>query len=156
MIREWNRLPTQTKESVTIGAYKRALRSQMFPTKQKHLCQFKGKSAINQTRMRLGLSALKQQLHTYHIIESPTCEICGIEKETTIHYLLRCTRHTAARHIMFLRLGSLVAELGIDINNTNEGILTRLLLSGSIELNFEDNVNLLKIVQDYITATKRF
>ncbi len=52
--------------------------------------------------------------------------------------------------------GALVADLGINISNTNEGMLTGLLLSGSIELNFVDNVKLLKTVQDYITATKRF
>ena len=48
------------------------------------------------SRMRLGVSTLKHQLHYFGIVENPTCEWCHLADETVHHYLLaympdRCT-----------------------------------------------------------------
>ncbi len=159
MIREWNRLDTTLQEKPTLSSFKNTLRDKLFTPKKKLLSQFKGRSAVNQTRMRLGLSALKEQLHSHHIIEDPTCLQCRNEDETIEHYLLVCTRHVGARRVMFQRLGPLVAGLGINFNNINNNTnmrITSVLLSGSEELPYDDNIQIMQIVQDFITASKRF
>jgi len=159
MIRAWNTLDPQIQASTTTGSFKAALKRR-FPQRISHLNQFKGTSAVNHTRMRLGLSALKQQLHAHRIIDSPICALCRKEDETTDHYLLRCTRHDGPRRVMFQRLGPMAVEMGINFynnNNNNKTMkITKLLLIGSNELSHDNNMFVFSVVHDYITASKRF
>ena len=84
MIRAWNTLGPQIQASTTTTSFKAALK-RSFPQRMRHLNKFKGASAVNHTRMRLGLSALKQQLHRHHIIDSPICIQCRQEEESTTY-----------------------------------------------------------------------
>ena len=160
MIRVWNTLDPQIQASTTTTSFKAALK-RSFPQRMRHLNKFKGASAVNHTRMRLGLSALKQQLHRHHIIDSPICIQCRQEEESTDHYLLRCTRHDGPRRVMFQRLGPLAADMGINFYNNNNNnnktlTITKLLLRGSNELSHDNNMFVFNVVHDYITASKRF
>ena len=79
------------------------------------------------TRMRLGLSPLKQHLHSYHIVPSPCCPHCD-EPESTTHILLKCDRYAASRSDLFSVIGQTVDKLGIGI--TNECQINNILLFG--------------------------
>ncbi len=89
MIRKWNGLSTIIRELPTIGSFKGALRTQMFPKPMSHLNKTYGKESVAHTRMRLGLNHLKQQLYSHHIIDSPNCD-CGNGEETATHFLPTC------------------------------------------------------------------
>ena len=60
------------------------LRKKLFPTKMQLYCKGKGRSAANHTRMRLGLSHLRQQLHSFGIIPRPECTTCTNRLETVL------------------------------------------------------------------------
>ena len=88
----------------------------------------KGAAAVNHTRMRLGLSHLRQQLHTHHIVETPYClhSCCHQQPESTDHYLLQCPKYAASRELLLRGLGPTVDRLGI---NTSSDLIN-LLLNG--------------------------
>ncbi len=154
-IRRWNILNTNIRTLPTISRFKISLQRYMFSTRPAHLGRVKGKASIAHTRLRLGLSPLKQQLYSHGIIESPTCNRCNTgENETVIHYLLRCPTYMVHREELLSSLRPVVGGLNININNTN--LVTDLLLNGSSNLSTYDNTMLFNMVQTYITNTKRF
>ena len=92
--RGWNSLDEQLKSCNILHSFKTLQKKKLFPTKFQHLSNGKGKHSINHTRMRLGLSHLRQQLHSFKIIDSPYCTHCTDRLETTTHYLLTCPKYT--------------------------------------------------------------
>ena len=152
--RKWNILDDAIKELPTLGHFKNALKKSMFPKKVKLYSQFKGSASINHTRMRLGLSHLKEQLYSYHIIDSPFCPniCCDRQPESAEHYLLECPHYAASREQMFGVVGPTADELGI-----NKSIdLVNLLLRGHSGISLGDNKTLFTFVQQYIKNTQRF
>ena len=104
--------------------------------------------------MRLGLSHLRQQLHSYHIIDSPYClgSNCHRQPESTEHYFLHCLLYAASRNEMIRGLGLTVARLGINTNSQ----LVKLMLNGHKELSISENITLQNFVQIFINSTGRF
>ena len=47
---------------------------QLVPTKMQLFSTGNGRSAVNHTQIRLGLSHLNQQLHSFGIVPSPHCQ----------------------------------------------------------------------------------
>ncbi len=155
MIRSWNRLDARIRTSPTIATFKQRLQQQMFHTRPEHLSKVRGKSSIAHTRLRLGLSPLKQHLHSHGIILSPICQQCRLDvEETAVHYLLLCPKYAVQRQDLLSFLRPVAGGLNININNTH--IATELLLHGSINLSTELNITLFNNVQAFITSTKRF
>ena len=104
--------------------------------------------------MRLGLSHLKEQLYSYHIIDSPFCPniCCDRQPESAEHYLLECPHYAASREQMFGVVGPTADGLGI-----NKSIdLVNLLLRGHSGISLGDNKTLFTFVQQYINNTQRF
>ena len=155
MVRRWNALDQNIRTLPTISRFKRALQKSMFSTRSEHLSRVKGRASIAHTRMRLGLSPLKQQLHSHGIIESPICTRCDTgESETVTHYLLKCDRYEVHRHNLMSSLQPVMGGLKFSINNTH--MLIELLLNGSSDLNTSDNTLLFETVQRYLDNTKLF
>ena len=139
MVRRWNALDQNIRTLPTISRFKRALQQSMFSTRQEHLSRVKERASIAHTRMRLGLSPLKQQLCSHCIIESPICTRCDTgESETVTHYLLKCDRYEVHRHNLVSSLqqvwGGGGGGLKFSINNTH--MLIELLLNGSSDLKY--------------------
>ena len=61
---------------------------------------------ISYCRMLLHDTVLKDDRYKTGTSSSPICD-CGIEKETTDHFLLRCCNYTEARKAMFDRIEAL-------------------------------------------------
>lgn len=97
--RQWNALPNELKTAGTISTFKNGLKKKMFREKVKYYSMSKGKTSIQHTRMRLGLSHLRHQLYTYYIIPSPEClnTNCNQTPETPQHYFLACPKYAASR-----------------------------------------------------------
>ena len=151
--KKWNQLNEDIKCKPTVNSFKAALKKKYSVTKHKHYSYGKDKWAVAHTRMRLGLSPLKQHLHSYHIVPSPCCPHCD-EPESTTHLLLKCNRYAASRSDLFRVIGPTVDKLGIGI--TNECQINNILLFGHTLLTLNENKHLFQHVQTYLKETKRF
>jgi hypothetical protein len=100
-IRRWNALDSKIRTSPSISRFKLNLKKYMFTTRPEYLSRVRERASIQHTRLRLGVSPLKQHLFSHGIIPSPFCEKCtqGSE-ETATHYLLKCPAHTVHRQIL--------------------------------------------------------
>ena len=119
-----------------------------------------GQPAIHQAMMRMGLSALNEQRSSYHLIPDGRCSLCDSnEREDSIHYLIRCPHHSAHRGKMLRHLGQLLQPANIIINVTNrasETIITNTMLNGCPVISFDNNVELFRVVHQFISDTGRF
>jgi hypothetical protein len=155
-VKMWNNLEENVKTITTIASFKSALKKQLFRKKCKYYSQGMGKWATTHTRMRLGLSPLKQHLHSFHIVPSPLCEqtCCHHHPESSMHYFLECQQYAASRAELLEVLGPTVDKLGIDKSDKKE--LNTFLLRGHQSLTQSENNELFQHVQKYIKDTNRF
>jgi len=153
-IKEWNNLSLELKTSSTISSFKGNLRKVLFLPRIKHYNLEKGPSSIHHTRMRLGLSHLRQQLHSCNIVDSPHClnPTCIEIPETPQHYFLECPQFAAGRHRLLQVLEPIAGRLGLHTHTH----LTKLILYGQNELTIRENQELFRNVQYFITTTSRF
>ena len=155
---DWNNLELQIRDKPSLASFSRSVKPAA-----SHIPWFShgmGRAATNQTRIRLGLSALNAHRKSYNFINYTTCS-CGWELEDSKHYLLFCPLYTAARTVMLTGLDSLLSphlntdflQLGspADIDRVVE-----LLTSGNSVLSLLVNEGIFDIVQRYITSTHRF
>ena len=123
---------------------------------------FDGKSAINHTRLRLGLSGLNGQRNLFNFIDYSTCPKCGYEAEDSEHFFLFCPSYAAPREaILFSCLDTLYSH---ELNIIHRNMTTRLrkctvvkrLLTGDPTLPKMLNIELFKSVHKFIMETHRF
>ena len=104
------------------------------------------------SRLRVNFSDLRQHRFNHNFnCPSALCK-CGIENETTEHFLLRCPCFTVHR----LVLVDTVTGLLHNENNEHIAISTELLLYGSNRFNTIANKLLLEATIRYIKCCKRF
>ena len=94
------------------------------------------------SRMRMGCSPLKADLHSMHIINDTRCE-CGHPYEDHAHYFFDCPRYQHLR--------DLYNEIDPKIEKD-----TRTFLYGSREVGNDSNANLFATITKYISKSKRF
>jgi len=99
---------------------------------------------IKHAQMRLKCSRLNAHLFSLHVTDSPRCS-CGYDYEDSDHYLMWCPLYTVQRQIMTTELHHTLNA----IFNSND------LLYGSIELDYDSNIKLFRIVHKYIEETDR-
>jgi hypothetical protein len=146
-INAWNRLPAPIRNAESIDIFKSSLRKH-FGTKEKVKQRFyegNRKAQILHNRIRLGNSDLRQNLALRNLADNPMCE-CGDESESEEHYLMECTNYSRQRTKMMTKIRSV----------TIEPITSSILLQGSVNLEEEKNIKLIKLCQKYILETKRF
>ena len=138
-INEWNNLPNELKNSVTISSFKNALNPNMLkPPHYYYVGTREGQ--IYHTRLRLNCSSLRYTLFRKNIIQDPSCQCGAIE--TVEHYLLYCHNYSDIRN-------TYITPLPYNLN-------TNILLFGDTNLGELANRNIFKQVQNYILHTKRF
>ncbi len=99
-VREWNNLDSNYRYAPSLSSFKASYKNGMLRSPNPcHLIEL-GDANIQHTRMRLGLSHLKLHLFTHNLIADPTCG-CGLEAESTDHYILRCPEFVMARIEMY-------------------------------------------------------
>jgi hypothetical protein len=157
-VRLWNSLDTDLKNSSSLDSFKYNLKKKAVK-KVKLYSRFNGHSAINHTRMRLGLSALKAQRHAYNHVDSPKCDFCGARSEDPMHYFLQCRVFKNMRRVLLNDTTTLYRsqDITLDLRRTIiQKELVNCLLKGDSRLSEGDNSELFRIVQQFISASKRF
>jgi hypothetical protein len=158
-IRSWNKLDRDTKNQNTIESFKYHLKKSKCLKRNKLYKSFNGISAINHTRMRLGLSGLKAQRHAYNHVALPTCDLCGAHRDDAMHYLLQCRVFNNMRIPLLdaVRALYLTKNIRRDMSRTIvQKELVHCLLHGDARLTERENVTLFVLVQQFIGASKRF
>jgi hypothetical protein len=158
-IRLWNGLDRNIRNCNSIESFKYNLKKAKCRKKNKLYSKFNGSKAVNQTRMRMGLSGLKAQRHDYNHVPRPTCDYCGARKEDAMHYLLQCATFTASRAVMLNEVMAIYHSKNIVLDLTRTLVkkdLVNCLLRGDVRLNYAENSRLLLSVQNYICSSKRF
>ena len=96
------------------------------------------------TRLRLGLSHLREHKfkHSFQDTLNPFCS-CGLDVETNTHNQRRT-------------LLSAVNDIDSSLTNTNDSILTHILLFRKASLDISANTLILNVTMNYIISTNRF
>lgn len=102
---------------------------------------------MHHTRLRLGCSKLKAHLHFELFVEdNPDC-ICGQGNEDPFHFFFVCPRYAQYRLVLFQSISQI----------TNEAMpRLSLLLSGDLNLSYEQNTAIFKHVHNFIKSSGRF
>ena len=151
-IRQWNNLSEEIKSLQSINSFKRAIRSQLLTVPNPLYDHDFSHGAIQQSRMRMGLSGLNQHRHKYGFISHSKCPSCGHRPEDAIHYLLQCPTYAAHRRTLLNGMNLLEANT----NLMSRKDTVKLMLYGSSLLTHEVNKNIFTLVQDYIKSSTRF
>ncbi len=91
---------------------------------------------------------VNEQLFQHNLIDNPTCQFCGLESETTSHYILKCPTYTVHRVRFLMGLTNLLDAAYIA--GLNDDKIVQLFLHGDPELSYETNVNIISLAQSFI------
>ena len=133
---EWNLLDEDTRNSVSIGEFKRKLLVQI-RSPCRHVYNVQHVTGVrNLTRIRVGFRPLNEHgfRHDFDCL-SPLC-VCGIGKEDNEHFVLHCPLFDNARRDLFGQLGDIPP---LDLSVLDNEALTNLLLFGDEKLNIVSN-----------------
>ena len=105
------------------------------------------------TRLRLGLSHLREHKfkHNFQDTINPLC-ICGLDLESTEHFLLHCPQFVNERCTLLNTIGNINYKL---LENTDSN-LTQTLLFGNTLFEITGNTKILNTTINFISLTKRF
>ena len=90
-------------------------------------------------------SFLNYDLSKVNIVNDAACS-CGAPREDAFHYLFSCPNYTDIRRIMMNNLN------WVQTSDLNLNLLT----CGSDDLTYEENINIIKHVFNFIKSSKRF
>ena len=105
------------------------------------------------TKIRVHFSDLREHRynHSFNCI-SPICAY-GIGEETSIHYILHCSRYSSHRNTLLSKTSDII---GSEVSVLPDEHLFSLLLYGSNVFNYISNSLILKNTIAYIRKTERF
>ena len=152
-VRDWNNLD-QYRYAPSLSSFKASYKKGMLRSPNYlHLFEM-GDANIHHTRLRLGLSHLRSHLFTYNLIDNPMCG-CGLEAETTDHYILRCPSFGMARIEMYHAMVDIL-DNHLLTTLTRDSDIVDLFLFGHPNLSFDKNKLISKMAQTYIINSERF
>jgi hypothetical protein len=158
-INDWNNLGPNLRGLNTIDSFK---------YHQKKLCGSKpnplyhhnsSKAAINQTRIRLGLSGLSSQRFDYNHINDPRCLTCGAENEDPVHYFMLCRTYDGPRPKFLTDICDILTASDIEIDFRKRlfrNFFIETIIKGTNLLNEDANAKIFQITQHFIKESKRF
>ena len=141
VVREWNALPGQIRNSTSLSSFKNQLNLNI-RSPPAYYCSGSRQGQIYHVRLRTNCSSLKLHLYSKNIIDSPLC-VCG-EIEDTCHFLLECNIYSEFRRELLTSVSSLC--------NPSLNVM----LYGSPDLSDDLNAQIFDFVHKYILKTKRF
>jgi hypothetical protein len=115
----WNSLDLSLRNAPSLNSFKYRLKSNPRYVSNNLYSRQTGRSAVHQTRMRLGLSALNDQRYDYGLIEDRQCPNCRNGTEDVIHFFFECPVYAAARTALFLGLNHLNIDNDISRRKKN-------------------------------------
>jgi hypothetical protein len=158
-IKEWNELDMIARGCPSIDSFKELHKKRNIYKSNPLFRKYSNKSAVNQTRIRLGLSGLSSQRHDYNHIDNPKCLTCHATCEDPPHYFLLCPTYEVARADFLEDICQILHANSIEVDfNSNQFVkaFIDMILNGTELLNEETNSDIFQITQKYIDESKRF
>ena len=161
VIHIWNTLSSEIREQSTVQLFIETISNETCRASNKLMLYGTDQSAINHSRVRMGLSALNQQRRKYNFIDSGRCPTCNFIREDAFHYFLKCPTYATHRNVLFEKMCQTLApdvkaELLIPESTTEMKEFLQIILYGSAESAYEANLSLFNSIHAYIKTTKRF
>ena len=105
------------------------------------------------TRLRLGLSHLRYHKfrHNFQDCINPIC-VCGLEIETTTHFLLHCPLFQCARQSLLTN----IKKIDESILKKHDELITKTLLYGDDKFDLSCNKSIISLTIEFIVSTERF
>jgi hypothetical protein len=158
-IKDWNNLTNEIRQSKTIDTFKFALKKSSGFKTNSLFHHNSSKSAINHTRMRLGLSALSSHRHDYRHIDTSSCPTCNAKIEDPAHFFLTCPTYAGPRPKLMRETSSILYSYNLEVDFLSRpfrDFFIKTLLNGSPLLSHSDNKNIFKHTNLFIQESKRF
>lgn len=140
-IRDWNSLPEELRNSVSVSSFKFCL-NRVNDRIPNYYYFGDRRSQILHTRLRTKCSSLNYDIYLKNLTDSPLCR-CG-DIENSQHYFLYCYYYSVQRNEMLCSLSQL-CNVSLDV-----------LLFGDSSLSVDINTQIFAAVQKFIMDTKRF
>ena len=150
---EWNNLDLSIRNSESLSIFKKCILKFIRPSPSStHNC-FNTKGIKYLTRLRLGLSHLREHKFKHGFLDSlnPICN-CGLDIETTCHFLLHCPNFINERTLLL----NDVSRITKDALPSCETAFVKLLLYGDDSFDSATNTLILNASLEYIFSSKRF
>jgi hypothetical protein len=141
VIREWNSLPIQVRNSTSVATFKQSL-SRTSNNIPSYYYVGDRKAQVIHTRLRTNCSSLNLCLFQKGIVDNPQCH-CG-DIESAQHFFFNCQTY------QHLRL-NLLNEVNPILPST-----VKLFLNGDPSLDIASNTRIFEAVHTYIMESKRF
>jgi hypothetical protein len=158
-IRDWNNLDILSKSSTSIECFKYKLKTALSCKPNPLFFHNNSKAAINQSRLRMGLSALSSHRFDYNHIDNPKCLTCNARTEDPAHYFLLCPTYDTVRPNLLDGICNILRNSNIEVNFTKRyfiAFLIKTILNGSSILSEKENKEVMKLTQSFIHESKRF
>ena len=151
-INHWETLDCDIKYSTSVQKFKDGINGQIRP--ESSFCCNRNKHGMKLlTQIRVDFSDLRDHRFDHKFnCPSPLCS-CGIEDETSSHFLLRCPRYNNLRQIYLSKISQIINS---DVTILPEDHLTDLLLYGSKAYNDISNELILTETILFIYKSERF
>jgi hypothetical protein len=158
-IKDWNNLNKNFRQATSIDSFKDKLKATSNQKSNPLYHHNNNNAAINQTRMRLGLSALSFQRYEYKHIDDPKCRTCNAGIEDPVHYFMTCPTYVLPRPALMINACAILFTYDIKVDfrlKRFRKFLVKTLLGGSDVLIATDNHKMMELCQDFIRESKRF
>ena len=152
-INNWNTLDSSIKSLPSLQEFKNKLNKFIRP-KGNYFFTIRDNFGIKLlTKIRVTFSDLRDHRYNHNFnCVNPICS-CGLDDETTVHYLLCCPRYDYLRSIY---LGKICEIIGSDVTVLPNDHLSCVLMYGSNVYNDVTNENIIKETIQYIKQSGRF
>ena len=153
VVRKWNKLSTEIRNSTPYQQFRKSLLSFIEPNCSSLFSIHHPVCVKLLVRLRLGFSHLLEYKfkHNFHDTLNPLCS-CSLQPELTSHYLLCCHDFFSARLVLMNDLNLIDST----ISELNETALSNILLYSDPKKSTSENSKNLQSTIRYIFATKRF
>ena len=150
---EWNKLDHNIRNSSSFNIFRKSILKFIRPSANRFFDCHNPKGIKFITRLRLDLSHLREQKfkHSFQDSLNPFCS-CGLDIESTVHFLLHCPTHITERRTLL----SAIENIDNNLLDLCEPVLIKTLLFGSNSFDTNPNTNVLNATIEYVLSTKRF
>ena len=152
-ITEWNKLDCDIRNSDSLNIFKLSLLKFVRPVANSVFDINNPYDLKLLTRLRLGLSHLRYHKfrHNFQDCINPICD-CGLETETTTHFLLHCPLFQSAGQSLLMNF----KKIDESILKKHDELITKALLYGDDKFDLSCNKSIISSTIEFIVSAERF
>ena len=151
-ITEWNKLDRDIRNSDSLNVFKLSLLKFVRPVAN-NVFEINNPYGLKLlTRLRLGLSHLRYHKfrHNFQDCINPIC-VCGLEIETTTHFLLHCPLFQCARQSLLTN----IKKIDESILKKHDELITKTLLYGDDKFDLSCSKSIITSTIEFTVSTDR-